>query len=174
MALGLDKTDFFLEAGGPVQAVRCVSGPTPPRPAFIDGEILWRIVSHLSLNYFSLLDENEKDGATAFRELLRLYVETNDRSLIKQIEGVRSIVARPVVRRVQLPGPVTFARGSEVTLTFDEAGFEGTGVFLLGSVIERFFAKYVSINSFTETVVVSQQRGEVIRWPIRIGDRPCV
>ena len=173
MALGLEKTDFFLESGGPIQAVRCVTGPTPPRPAFIDGDILWRIVSHLSLNYFSLLDENEKDGATAFRELLRLYVETSDRSLLKQIEGVRSIVGRPVVRRVQLPGPVTFARGSEVSITLDETGFEGSGVFLLGAVVERFFAKYVSINSFTETVVVSQQRGEVMRWPTRIGNRPC-
>jgi type VI secretion system protein ImpG len=174
MALGLEKTDFFVESGGPVQAVRCVSGPTSPRPSFIDGEILWRIVSHLSLNYFSLLDHGESEGATAFRELLRLYVETTDRSLLKQIEGVRSIVGRPVVRRVELPGPVTFARGSELAVTLDETGFEGAGVFLFGAVVERFFAKYVSINSFTETVVVSRQRGEVMRWPIQIGSRPSV
>jgi type VI secretion system protein ImpG len=173
MALGLENTDFFLEAGGPVKAVRCVTGPTPPRPPFIDGEILWRIVSHLSLNYFSLLDSSGGEGATAFRELLRLYVDTNDRSLLKQIDGVRSILARPVVRRVELPGPVTFARGSEIALTLDETAFEGTGIFLFGAVVERFFAKYVSVNSFTETVVVSSQRGEVMRWPIQIGNRPC-
>ena len=35
---------------------------------------------------------------------------------------------------------------------------------LLGSVLERFFRKYVTINSFTETVLVSQQRGEIARW----------
>jgi type VI secretion system protein ImpG len=68
---------------------------------------------------------------------------------------------------------VTFARGSEIALTLDETAFEGTGIFLFGAVVERFFAKYVSVNSFTETVVVSSQRGEVMRWPIQIGNRPC-
>ena len=52
-----------------------------------------------------------------------------------------------------VPGPITFGRGLEVTVTCDEAAFEGSGVFLLGAVLERFFAKYVSINSFTETVL---------------------
>jgi type VI secretion system protein ImpG len=54
---------------------------------------------------------------------------------------------------------------------FDEAAFEGTGVFILGAVLEQFFAKYVSLNSFTETVVRSKQRGEIIRWPTRMGIR---
>ena len=53
----------------------------------------------------------------------------------------------------RFPGPTTFGRGMEVTLTCDETAFEGSGVFLLGAVLERFFAKYVSINSFTETVL---------------------
>ena len=42
-------------------------------------------------------------------------------------------------------------------------------MFLLGSVLERFFAKYVSINSFTETVLRSIQRGEIMRWPASLG-----
>jgi type VI secretion system protein ImpG len=59
----------------------------------------------------------------------------------------------------------------ELTLTFDEKPFEGSGAFLLGAVLECFFAKYVSINSFTETVVRSTTRGEIIRWPTRLGLR---
>ena len=43
--------------------------------------------------------------------------------------------------------------------------------FLLGAVLEQFFAKYVSINSYTETVVKTIGRGEIIRWPARIGRR---
>ena len=69
------------------------------------------------------------------------------------------------------PRPISFARGLEVTVTMDEINFEGTGVFLLGAVLERFFAKYVSINSFTETVVRTIERGEVMRWPARAGHR---
>ena len=65
----------------------------------------------------------------------------------------------------------SFARGLEVSVTMDEVNFEGTGVFLLGAVLERFFAKYVSMNSFTETVVRTLERGEVMRWPARLGLR---
>jgi type VI secretion system protein ImpG len=69
---------------------------------------------------------------------------------------------------------VAFGRGLEVTLTLDESAFEGMGVFLMGSVLERFFAKYVSINSFCETVLRSVQRKEIVRWPARLGRRPAL
>jgi type VI secretion system protein ImpG len=69
------------------------------------------------------------------------------------------------------PGPITFGRGIEVTVTCDDSAFTGASSFLLGAVLNRFFAKYASINSFTETVLRSQQRGEVMRWPIAAGRR---
>ncbi len=75
----------------------------------------------------------------------------------------------PVTRRLPAPGPITFGRGLEVTVTFDEAAFEGTGVFLLGCVLEEFFARYTSINSFTETIIKTTKRGEIMRWPPRTG-----
>jgi len=64
---------------------------------------------------------------------------------------------------------VNAARGIEVTLLFDEKAFEGTGVFLLGAVLDRFLAEYTSINSFTETVIETRQRGVIQRWPPRGG-----
>jgi type VI secretion system protein ImpG len=69
---------------------------------------------------------------------------------------------------------MSFGRGLEVTLECDERAFEGASVFLLGAVLERFFNKYVSLNSFTETVLKSPQRGEIMRWPARPGRRPIV
>ena len=59
-------------------------------------------------------------------------------------------------------------------MTCDENAFQGSGVFLLGAVLDRFFAKYVSINSFTETVLRTVQRGEVMRWPSRLGMRAAL
>ncbi len=68
---------------------------------------------------------------------------------------------------------VTTARSSfrNLDLLGEEAAFEGTGAFLLGSVMEEFFSRYVSLNSFTETVLRTMERGEVMRWPARIGRR---
>lgn len=174
MATGLERGDFTTEGGGPLKAIRCITGPTPPRPAWIEGDLLWRIVSHLSLNYFSIVGDGRDGGPVPFREILRLYADPGDRVLQKQIDGVVGIGSRPVVRRAPGTGPVTFIRGTEMTLRLDDTAFEGIGVFLLGSVAERFLAKYASINSFTETVVVSTQRGELMRWPPQAGQRPLL
>jgi len=171
MPVGVGPTDFTMDIDAPVEATRCVSGPTPPRPSPAEGEIAWRAISHLSLNYLSLADVNEEEGASALRELLKLYGDDSDPQIRKQMDGVKRIRARPIVRRIGRPGPIAFARGLEMTLTLDEAAFEGTGVFLIGAVLDQFFAKYVSLNSFTETVVKTLQRGEVMRWPARIGQR---
>ena len=173
MPVGQGQTDFSLEASAPVKSVRCVAGPTKPRPSpvMLSGEIGWRLISHLSLNYLSLLNNDQRQGAAAIRELLGLYADASEASVRKQVEGVRSIDSAPVVRRVPRPGPIAFARGMQIKVTLDETAFEGGSVFLLGAVLEKFFAKYVSINSFTETVVDGSDRGEIMRWPARIGTR---
>jgi type VI secretion system protein ImpG len=174
MPIGLSDTDFTLTSGAPVGAVRCVAGPSWPQPSHAHGDTAWRLISHLSLNYLSLADSDSRQGAVALRELLALYGDLAEASVRKQIEGVRSVQAVPITRRAPIPGPVVFARGQEITVTLDEAAFEGSGIFLMGAVLERFFAKYASINSFTETVVKSTERGEIIRWPARIGRRPTL
>ena len=77
----------------------------------------------------------------------------------------------PVVRRVRRETGVGAARGLEITVTIDEKAFEGSGAFLLGAVLDRFFAEYVAMNTFTQTVIVSVERGEIMRWPVRLGFR---
>jgi type VI secretion system protein ImpG len=171
MSIGVGRTDFTLEMQAPVASVKCLTVPTRPHPPFAEGERCWRIINHLSLNYLSLLDQPGGEGAVALRELLKLYADPGDAHLRKQIDGLRSAQAKPIVRRVEQPGLIAFARGLEVTVVFDENAFEGTGIFLLGAVLEQFFARYVSLNSFTETVIRTEQRGEIIRWTQRLGSR---
>jgi type VI secretion system protein ImpG len=171
LAVGEGATDFQLGSGAPVASVRCVAGPSAPRPSHAWGQTAWRLISHLSLNYLSITNSGEQ-GAASLRELLQLYGELAEPGIARQIHGVSNISSVPIVRRLPLEGPVTFGRGLQLTLDCDETAFEGTGVFILASVLERFFAKYVSINSFTETVLTTKQRGEVMRWPARIGGRP--
>ncbi len=171
MGIGSGATDFTVESGGPVKAIRCLGRPTAPRPSNADGEFAWRFISHLSLNYLSLADAEDGQGASVLRDILKLYADMTQPQVRKQVEGVRSVSSKPISRRVQGPGPIAFARGLEVAVTLDDAGFEGTGVFLLGAVLENFLSNVVTMNSFTETVIRSAQRGEVMRWPTRIGRR---
>ncbi|MGH8022967.1 MAG: type VI secretion system baseplate subunit TssF, partial [Limisphaerales bacterium] len=79
LAVGLGATDFTLETNAPVASIRCLSNPTIPRPSWAEGRFSWRLISHLSLNYFSILESKNGDGAAALREMLRLYANANDR-----------------------------------------------------------------------------------------------
>ena len=169
MPIGVGKTDFILDAGAPVTSVRCVAGPSLPFPSFAEGSVAWRLLNKLSLNYLSLVDSDPQQGALALREMLSLYCPASDRNAQRQIEGVRSIASMPITRRMPSPGPIAFGRGLQISVTFDDAAFEGSGPFLLGAVLSEFFAQYVSINSFTETVVRTLARGDIMRWPARSG-----
>jgi type VI secretion system protein ImpG len=158
LPISVGDTDLATELYSPVASIRWVAVPSLPMASTAEGDPSWRTINHLSLNYLSLLDAKEGDGAVALRAL-------------RQIEGIRSVVATPIVRRVASAGPLTFARGLEIKVIMDEEAFEGSGIFPLGAVLAEFFARYVSINSFTETVIVSQRRGEIMRWPSLIGRR---
>lgn len=168
---GAGATDFTLDSGAPVSAIRLLAGPTRPRAPASDA-LNWRLISHLSLNYLSLTDSTDGhggEGAHALRGLLSLYANSNEQANERQLEGLKSIQSRPVTARLPVPGPVTFGRGLEITIACEEAAFEGTGLFLFGKVLEEFLASYVSINSFTETVIRSSERGEIMKWPPRLG-----
>ncbi len=161
-----------LDDAAPVESVRVLKGPTRPRAGVTEGDYAWRLLSHMSLNYLSLFDAGNAGGAVAaVRELLSLYANIAEPAQRKQIESLIGVRTRPVVRRLPAAGPITFGRGLEIELALNESAFGGAGGYLLASVLERFFARHVSINSFTQTRLVSESRGEVARWPARTGTR---
>jgi type VI secretion system protein ImpG len=174
MPVGKRHTDFTIVVNAPVASIRCLVGPTAPRPSRAEGDLAWQFISHLGLNYLSLTDTDSIQGAAALRELLRLYVQPNNTRAARQLEGLLSIAAKPTVRRLPGAGPVCAGRGLEVGIVIDETAFGGAGGILLGAVLDRFFAKYVSINAFTETVMSTPDRDQVIRWPLRLGRRPVL
>ena len=174
MPIGLGQSDFSLNIAAPVTSVRTISGPSRPYSAIADRAIAWRAISHLSLNYLSLVNASGPQAAGALRDLLELYATTTDVSARRQIEGIQSINVRRVVRRLPTRGPIAFGRGLEITVDVDEMAFEGGSAFLIGAVLERHFARYVSINSVTETVLRSPSRGEINRWKPNWGTRPTL
>jgi type VI secretion system protein ImpG len=69
---------------------------------------------------------------------------------------------------------LAFGRGLQIAIDVDEMAFEGGSAFVLGSVLEQYFARYVSLNSFTETVLRSTRRGDIHRWQPHWGTRPTL
>jgi type VI secretion system protein ImpG len=87
----------------------------------------------------------------------------------RRIRGVMGMSSRPITRRLRQANGFNAARGVEITVSFDEKAFGDSGVMILGAALDRFFAEYSTINSFTETVISSTQRGIIMRWPPRSG-----
>ncbi len=166
LAFGSEAGDFELESAAPVKRIVSLIKPTPTLRPPVGKDSLWRLVSQLSLNYLSLVDE----GREALQELLRLYNFGGSTYSEKQIEGLTALSSRRHFARVVSEDGVAFARGMQVDMEFDEEQFTGAGVYLFASVLEHFLGLYVSMNSFTQLRVRTRQRKEVLRqWPPRAG-----
>jgi type VI secretion system protein ImpG len=157
----------------PVKSIRCLTPPTPTLRPALGQAVLWPLISHLTLNHLSISEG--RDGAEALRSILQLYDFTDSEDTQAMIDGVVGVSCRGVVGRAdESSGETGFARGLEVTVRFNEDRFAGNSVFLLASVLERFFGLYVSINSFTRLVAVvsTGNRARVLkRWACRAGEK---
>lgn len=165
--------------------LRCIAGPTPPRASVPElerdpalrlsaGPVNWRLISYLSLNFLGLDQRAGEGGAAGLREMLMLFTDVTSQISDRQIRGIKGITSRAITRSIRRAGGYHAARGIEVTLTFDERAFEGSGILLMGAVLDRFMAEYAAVNSFTQVVIRSDQRGVVKVWPPRTGQGPLL
>lgn len=164
-------TILQIEERAPLTHIVCHSKPTPTVYPPLGGETIWNLISNLSLNYLSL--SGGEAAVKALREILHLYSFSQYASTYRQIEGIRDIRSRKVIRRAGPEAWRGFTSGTEITLELDEDFFSGTGPFLMGAVLHRFFALYASLNSFTQLNVRSKHReSQGMRWPPLAGCQP--
>jgi type VI secretion system protein ImpG len=170
---GDPEGDFELGEGAPLKAIRALIKPTKTQRPPLRHGAQWRLISHLSLNYLSLVDGGGPAGPEALHEILNLYNFADseaDRKTTRQlIEGIISLDSRQVIRPIRSRLGSGFGRGIETTVLFDEARYVGSGVFLFASVLEKFLGLYVSINSFSQMITETKQRGILKHWPPRSG-----
>ncbi|MGI8883552.1 MAG: type VI secretion system baseplate subunit TssF [Pyrinomonadaceae bacterium] len=171
LPFGSKEGDFEVEGTALISRIRCLTKPTetirPPRRRAAQ----WRLISHLNLNYLSLV-ENQDGVPEALQEILQLYNFNDSAVTHKQILGITGIESRKVVRQIGNRTGAGFVRGIETTLEFDEDQFVGSGLFVFASVLERFLGIYSSLNSFSQLVIKTRQREEIIkRWSPRTGEK---
>ncbi len=168
MPFGAGQPRLQLDGGGVIEKVNCLTKPSNPMRPPLGQRLRWRIVSHLALNHLSLVDDQQ--GATALRELLTLYDFRGDEITTNSVAGLLNVSSYPILGRV--PGDFSGAmcRGVQVKVDFDESKYSAGNLFLFASILDRFFSLYCNINSFTQTVAISNRRqGVMHRWPARAG-----
>jgi type VI secretion system protein ImpG len=134
-------------------------------------DLLWRLISHLSLNYASLSNTEN------LQALLNLYLFKDPRKpeaflanekRVAGIQGITSKGADRLVSRVMM-------RGREIQLEARHDHFASQGdLFLFGSVLDHFLGSYASINTFTLLTLREVITGEMHQWPARLGDHPLI
>ncbi len=145
--------------------------PTSPVQPPLGKNLLWRLLSHLFLNYLSVADMEN------LRALIKLYIftETRDRALVlANTKRVDSITGLNVDIKNRIVGGVMM-RGQEIQVTLDRTSFAGSGdMYLFGAIMDYFLSGYAEVNCFTRLSIVDSLNKEYYQWPARIGDRPLM
>ncbi|WP_434113674.1 type VI secretion system baseplate subunit TssF [Paraburkholderia caffeinilytica] len=166
--------DLSTTCSAPVERIVFVHGPTAPLAPYAQGEASWRLIRQLDFNHLPLDQMDENGTGAGLREMLRLFQPGHDSRIERQIASLIAVSTRSVTRKLPGDGPLMFGRGIECCLTIDESGFSGGSPYLFGFVMERWLARHVSINCFTQTELHSEQRGLIARWPVRQGTRGVI
>jgi type VI secretion system protein ImpG len=148
-----------------------ITAPTRHCPPAGSNREFWRMLSHLHVNLLGALT------VRGFRETLELYASPDDPDTgrlsanRKRVEAFGDFKAggedffvggRPV-------------RGTLLEVTADSRGFASLGdMRLCGDVLDRFFALFHHLNTYTRLVIREKSSREVYRWPPRLGTRRLV
>jgi len=147
---------------------------TPINPELLpplDPDLLWKLTSHLSINYLSL------ENAANLRSLLELYVfPEKQRSAVatanlKRINGIEEVTQKPCDCLVK----GVIMRGLDVMMKMRQDHFAGPGdLYLFGCVLNHFLGGYASINTFTRLTIDECLKGDRYQWPVRLGNDPLL
>ncbi|HTW57160.1 MAG TPA: type VI secretion system baseplate subunit TssF [Terriglobales bacterium] len=171
LPFGSDEGDFEMEGASALKRIVALRKPTPPVRPPTGKSALWRLISHLSLNYLSLVEE----GKDALQQMLRMYDIGRTAYSQNVIDSILKLRSSRHFAPVRSDNGTTFARGMRVEVELDEDQFVGGGAFLFASVLERFIGLSASLNSFTQLVVsTSQRKGVLHEWKPRAGRKLLV
>ncbi len=148
--------------------LRNLTKPTSSVPPPLGGQLEWRLLAHLGLNWRTLAD------IETLRSVLDLY---NVRSLVDQqarvahrrlLDGLVAISAAPDTT----VSDGALMRGIRITLQVKESHFDGEGeVHLFAMLFDEFVAQYAGLNSFSRLHVTGIDGGLDMRFLPRLGKR---
>jgi type VI secretion system protein ImpG len=130
-------------------------GQASLRTAKREENSMWRMISHLSLNFMSVATLD------ALRGVLELYDWTGTDANRRRIAGLRNVSWKPkeILHRSAV------LRGVEVTIEIQDGHFADEGdICLFGLVMSEFFSMYATINSFVHLCIVTKPSEQTYRW----------
>ncbi|HSC89898.1 MAG TPA: type VI secretion system baseplate subunit TssF [Polyangiaceae bacterium] len=180
------SVDLLATNGQLANALRAgeITEPTPSSPPFakfrnlaaatthvpppLGHDLKWRAMAHTAMNLRALTEPEVLRTTLAVYNLQALIDRQAARANELRVLAIREVNVRPGEKLYQGAS----VRGVDIDVLLDESGFSGDGdLFLFGAVLERLFAEYVSINSFSRTRVRGSTTNLEYRWPARSGNQ---
>ncbi len=150
---------------------RNITEPSQSLRPVLDGSLLWKLISNLSLNYVSLLSKEALNSVLRAYDFRALVDRQAERVGRKRLEGISEIKSKPIDKLLRgLP-----IRGLQTEMHLDQSCFGSEGdLYLFGTVLSHFFALYANINSFHQLVVVNKSNNEIYTWGMQTGTQPLI
>jgi type VI secretion system protein ImpG len=169
LANGLRAGDIHLAThGSPAAATfKNLTAVTQHVPPPLGRELQWRVVAHAAMGLRSITEVEVLRSALDVYNLHALVDRQAARANELRIAAVMDVQVKPAERLYR----GSLVRGVGIEVELDEAGFSGDGdMYLFAAMLERLFAAYVSLNSFSKTTVTGRGTRMTFQWPARTGN----
>lgn len=138
--------ELQIDISAPIKSIYCYERPTVQKSSISQGQILWKLISALSLNSLSFHD----NGIEKIKELLSVFVDISKSSIAQEVDAITSINTSISTQRINEQAWRGIIRGTDVEITFDDT-IPNLGL-PLSFVLSKFLAHFTSINTFTNVV----------------------
>lgn len=143
-----------------------LSTVTPYVPPPHGRELQWRVMAHAAMSFQSLTEPEVLRSVLSVYNVVGLVDRQAARAVQLKAAALKDIGVRPI-ERLYRGVPI---RGVGLTLSVEETPFLGDGdLYLFGAVMDRFFAEYVSLNSFIEFTLQGLLSRIEFKWPEKSG-----
>jgi len=168
------NTNFYSEKAVPSSSIQTLFELTEPMYPSQGGGTQWKLVSMLATSYLTFSDGDQ--GAERLRNLLRMLSEVTLVDNHEEIESIQRMEVQPCVRRFMRPKDwAGFHHGNAVTLYIDEHMVSADHMFLLLSLLDRFFATQAQMHTFSCLSVRSNVRSGVWHtWDQQSGQKTSI
>lgn len=153
--------------GHMVQSATCMTPFTSAVRPELGKATRWQLLRLVSLEHFSGSEARDK-----LCDLLHLFNFADNAASNTQIQHIDALTISPATAKLQVQGRMGVCYGSDINLTLNPAGFPDNDLFFFATVLDRFFALFAAINSFTRLKVTYHGSTQLYhQWPARIGER---
>lgn len=167
-------TQFFSDTPVPAKSIAPLFELTEPLYPSVGGVSQWKLVSMLATSYLTF--SNSQEGVERLQSLLSVLSEMTLAEYQKEIQSLLALEVRPCVGRfARYKDWAGFYNGNAITLLIDEHIVKAEQLFLLLTLLDKFFATQAQMHTFCRlSVRTNARQGVWFTWQQQGGEKGTV